>query len=491
MTCEIFQDLVKQGPGESEWIEFKINNDKTQMIGEYISALANSATLHDLPKAYLIYGVEDTTRDMRGTEFTPKDTKGKGNEDLESWLHRLLSPSVEFIIYELTCQDLCFVVFEIDCAKHSPISFDGKEYIRVGSYKKKLRDHPEKERKLWSKFSSFCFEEDIAKKNITQENILELLNFESFFKLMKIPFDTETSSTKYITNKLIEYNLVNIDNSVLSVSNFSISNMGAILFARNISSFPTLNRKKIRVVRYKGNSKFSPSEPEIEGQKGYASAFQDLVRFIIDKLPRNEAIKDAIRKEVTLYPEIAIRELIANALIHQDFSVTGTNPMIEIYDNRIEITNSGKPLIDILRLMDYQHKSRNEKLASLMRLMGICEERGSGIDKVIHAIEVFQLPAPKFIAEEDYFKVILFAPMEFENMDKNDRIRATYQHCSLKFLNQEFMTNSSLRKRFGLSDKKHSIVSKIITYSIEEGLIKPADPTNKSNKHNKYIPFYG
>jgi len=317
-----------------------------------------------------------------------------------------------------------------------------------------------------------------------------LLDFEGFFVLMGIPYDKDVSNADYIIEKLVEYNLIKVNKSSLALANIDITNMGAILFARDLSDFPALNRKKLRVIKYKGSGKFD-TEFEQEGRKGYAIAFQGLVKFIMDKLPRNEVIKDAIRKDVSLYPEIAIRELIANAMIHQDFSVGGTNPTIEIYDNRIEVTNSGKPLIDTLRLIDYQPKSRNEKLAYLMRQMGICEERGSGIDKVINAIEVFQLPAPKFIAEEDYFKVILFAPLSFEDMDKQDRIRATYQHCSLKFLNQSYMTNSTLRERFGLDKKQHSKASKMISDTLEDGLIKSSDPENKSTKHMKYIPFYG
>jgi predicted HTH transcriptional regulator len=307
---------------------------------------------------------------------------------------------------------------------------------------------------------------------------------------MKISYDENINNEEYIINKLHEYQLIKIDKQTLQISNISITNMGAILFANNLSNFPSLDRKKVRIIKYKGNGKFN-TEFEQEEQKGYAIGFQSLIKFIMDKLPRNEIIKDAIREDLALYPEIAMRELIANALIHQDFSVRGTNPMIEIFDNRIEIINSGKPLIDILRLIDYQPKSRNEKLASLMRKMGICEERGSGIDKVIMNIELFQLPAPKFIAEDDFFKVIIFAPLKFEDMDKDDRIRATYQHCSLKFLNQEYMTNSTLRKRFGLQDKQHSKVSKVISDTLERKLIKPADPENKSTKHIKYIPFYG
>jgi len=490
MTCETFNDLLHKYNKESEWIEFKINNNEPKLIGEYISALANAATLHNIAKAYLVYGIEDETLQLIGTDFKPKVTK-KGNEELENWLHRLLTPNVEFIIYEITCNDLSFSIFEIESAKHAPISFDGCEYIRTGSYKKKLRDFPEKERKLWSTFSSFCYETEIAKRNLTQENIFSLLNFEVFFQLMNIPYEKEVSTTDYILSKCIEYGLIERDNNILGLTNLSITNMGAILFAKNLTDFPTLSRKRIRVIKYKGNSKYSDTEPEQEGQLGYAIAFQRLIKYIMSKLPNNEIIKDAIRKDVTLYPEIAIRELIANALIHQDFSISGTNPMIEIYDNRIEITNNGRPLIDILRLIDYQPKSRNEKLANLMRQMGICEERGSGIDKVIHAIEVFQLPAPKFIAEQDYFKVTLFAPLNFEDMDKEDRIRATYQHCSLKFLNHEYMTNSTLRERFGIQDKQHSKASKIISDTLEKNLIKPADPKNKSTKHIKYIPFYG
>ncbi len=484
MTYELLKELINSYEKENEWIEFKENNSNFEMIGEYISALSNSATLNDVSKAYLIYGVNDKTLEMIGTKFYPKEEK-KGQVELENWLYQMLDPNVEFQIHHIECDELHFAVFEIDCAKHRPISFSGQEYIRIGSSKRKLKTHPEKERRLWSKFSSFCFEEEIAKSSLSVDEVLTLLDYKGFLRLIGLPYDEELSTKEYLLEKLIEYDLlINNDTS------FSISNLGAILFAHDLKKFPTLQRKRMRVIKYRGNGKIN-TEFEQEGQKGYAIAYQGLVKYIMGKLPRNEVIKDALREDHSLYPEIALRELIANALIHQDFSISGTNPMIEIFDNRIEITNSGKPLIDVLRLIDHQPKSRNEKLANLMRQMRICEERGSGIDKVIDAIEYFQLPAPKFIAEDDFFKVILFAPLNFEDMDKQDRIRATYQHCSLKFSNQEYMTNTTLRKRFGIGDKQHSKASKIISDTLDKGLIKPADPENKSTRHIKYIPFYG
>lgn len=483
MNYSMLKDLISYYGRENEWIEFKVNNEKPEMIGEYISALANSAMLQDMNKAYLIFGVDDESLEIVGSKVNLKSQKS-GNEELENWLHRLLEPQIDFTFLEIDCEGMTVSIIEIDCAQRQPVKFKGTEFIRIGSYKKKLHDYSEKERKLWQKFSTYCFEEDIALKNVTYSQIYDFIDYESFFELMNLPYDEKINDDNYILAKLKEYNIIKENYDFLD-----ITNLGAILFARNISNFPSLSRKPIRMIKYKGTGKMQ-TEFEKEGQKGYASGFKGLIKYIMDKLPRNEVIKDAIRKDVPLYPEIAIRELIANALIHQDLTISGANPMIEIYDNRIEISNSGKPLIDIKRLIDYQPKSRNEKLSHLMRMMGICEERGSGIDKVIEYIELYQLPAPKFIEESDFFKVVLFAPLEFEDMDKKDRIRAAYQHSCLQYMKQNYMTNSTLRERFGIKDGSHSKVSKIIKETIEKGFIKPADPENKSTKHSKYVPYY-
>jgi len=223
---------------------------------------------------------------------------------------------------------------------------------------------------------------------------------------------------------------------------------------------------------------------EQTGSKGYATGFRGLIDYINDKLPSNEEIDRALRKEVKVYPELAIRELVANAIIHQDFTITGTSPMIEIFSNRIEITNPGKPLIDTKRFIDHSPESRNEKLAGLMRRMGFCEERGSGIDKVIVQIELFQLPAPEFIEGDNFTRVIIYSPKTLRQMSKPDRIRACYQHCCLKYVSGENMSNQSLRLRLGIEDKNYPMVSRIIKDSIDSGLIKEYDTARM------YIPFW-
>jgi len=202
-------------------------------------------------------------------------------------------------------------------------------------------------------------------------------------------------------------------------------------------------------------------------------------------LPENEEIGQALRIETRMYPELAIRELVANALIHQDFNIPGAGPMVEIFDDRMEITNPGIPLVDPLRMMDEPPSSRNESLASLMRRMNICEERGSGIDKVISEVEIYQLPAPNFTLKTQSMVVTLYSHQEFRHMSKSDRIRACYQHACLKYLSNEQLTNTSLRARFNLDNSSSHQVSRIIRETVNEGLIKLSDPNSKSRK---YIP---
>jgi predicted HTH transcriptional regulator len=197
----------------------------------------------------------------------------------------------------------------------------------------------------------------------------------------------------------------------------------------------------------------------------------------------------ALRKEVPMYPDLAIRELIANALIHQDFSLVGCGPMIEIFSDRMEITNPGAPLVAVSRFLDIPPRSRNEALASFMRRVGICEERGSGVDKVVDETERYQLPAPIFEVIVDSTRAILFAHKAFKDMDRNDRSRACYLHACLRYVQQNPMTNSSLRERFNIAKENSSMVSRVIRDAIQDNLVQAYDP-EQSNRLAKYVPFW-
>ncbi|WP_292803682.1 ATP-binding protein [Nostoc sp. NMS7] len=398
------------------------------MIGEYISALSNSAALHCQNTGYIVWGIEDKTHKVVGTQFKPKQAK-KGNEELENWLFKLLFPKINFKIHEFTFQSQNLVLFEIYSASHQPVSFQGIEYIRVGSYKKKLKDYPEKEKELWNLFTYQTFEKRIALENITADEVLAKINYPSYFELTK---QNLTDNKQGILNRLSEEKIINIKIG----DYYDINNVGAILSAKKLSDFDRLARKAIRVIIYKDKNRISTQRERVF-EKGYAISYEEIIEFINDQLPQNEQIGKALRQNIKMYPEIAIRELVANAMIHQDFNMTGVSSTIEIFSDRMEIRNPGEPLVDTMRFIDVPPQSRNEDLAAFMRRINICEERGSGIDKVIHSIELFQLPAPEFNANNQHTEAILFSYRELKDMDKSDRIRACYQHACLRFVCRE------------------------------------------------------
>lgn len=467
-------------PKETEWVEFKHNNANPEQIGEYISALANSAALQGKQCGYMIWGVENETHEVLGTTFVPAEKRHK-QQELESWLLQKLAPKIHFSFHRFLCSEKWVVILEIRSAVYTPVAFDQIEYIRVGSYKKKLKDFQERERELWRIFDRTPFEELIASEHLSGEEILRLIDYPAYFELTGLPLP---EAREGILSRLAEDELIVESN----IGYWGITNLGAILFARQLKSFGHLRRKSVRLIVYRSNDR-TETIREIEGAKGYATGFEGLIETIKSILPQNEIIEQALRKSVPMYPELAVRELVANAVIHQDFSITGTGPMIEIFADRMEITNPGVPLVDTRRFLDSPPRSRNESLASFLRRIGVCEERGSGIDKVVLQTEFFQLPAPVFEQTEYHTRVILFAHREFKNMSSSDRIRAYYLHCCLKYVNREDMTNTTLRERFGIAMKNSAMVSRIIKQTCQESLIKPYDP-NAGNKAMHYIPYW-
>ena len=242
------------------------------------------------------------------------------------------------------------------------------------------------------------------------------------------------------------------------------------------------------MITYKGDGRVETIHEHV-GIKGYAVGFEDLMAYISSQVPPNEVIGQTLRKVVPMYPDLAVRELLANALLHQDFLVTGAGPMVEIFETRMEITNPGKPLVDTERFLDSPPKSRNEGLASFMRRVGVCEERGSGVDKVVSQTEFYQLPAPVFEVPEDNTRALLFAYRPLTRMDKEDRVRATYLHACLRYVNRNFMTNMSLRERFGIQTENISMASRFLKEAMDAGFVRLHD-ASAGPKYRKYVPFW-
>lgn len=483
MNAQELEILIKNLsalPKECEWVEFKVNNTNPQEIGTYLSALSNSACYHKKDFAYLVFGIEDSTHTFVGTDFHPLSEK-KGNQELENWLVTQLNPRIDVNIYEFDFNGFHFAIFKIQATRNTPVSFRGEHFIRVGSYKKRLDEHPEREREIWRIENTPVFENGIAYDNASEEDVLQFIDYPAFFELLKLPLP---DNRKGIISRLLQEKVI-----VKTPKAYQIRNLGAILFAKDLNYFDSISRKALRVIFYKGNNRIHTIKEQI-GVKGYAVGFEGLVKYLDEQLPSNEIIDKALRKRVSLYPLLAIRELVANALIHQDFSIKGSSPMVEVFSNRIEITNPGKPLIDPLRFVDHNPESRNEILARFMRRLNICEERGSGIDKVVFECEYNQLPAPEIIVGDNFTRIILYAHKTLRQMDKQDKVRACYLHACLRYVSGEYMTNQSLRQRFGIEEQNYPMASRIISDTIKEGLIKDYDIESKSKKYAKYVPYW-
>ena len=476
----LLKELVSM-PNEAEWVEFKHNNVESYLIGEYISALANSAALLGKQSAYVVWGIDNDSHEIIGTQFKPSEARYK-QQELESWLLQKTKPKIHFRFFEFDASnELPVVILEIQAATHTPVQFDGVEYIRVGSYKKKLREYAEKERELWRVFDHKPFELQMAAENISVEQVLKLLDYPAYFDLLDLPLP---EGREGILQALEADRFIEKTNG----GQWNISNLGAILFAKQLKDFRHLARKAVRLIQYKGNSRIETIR-ELEVRNGYAVGYEGIIDYLKTLLPSNEEIGKAFRREVTMFPEVAIRELIANAIIHQDFNITGTGIMIELFESRLEITNPGMPLVDTQRFLDTPPQSRNESVASFMRRINICEERGSGIDKVVFQTEIYQLPAPLFEQTEMHTKTVLFAYKKYKEMSRDDKIRACYLHCCLKYVNREPMNNTSLRERFKIDKANSAMASRLIKQTMEAGLIRLYD--DKANRKLwQYVPFW-
>ena len=467
-------------PNETQWVEFKHNNYLPEMIGQDISALANSATLHEKSCAYMLWGVDDTTQEIVGTEFNMQTVK-KGQQELENWLRSLLSKNADFEFHSVKVEDKNVGVLIIHRAVNQTVMFQKVDYIRVGSYTKKLSEYPALQAQLWDRLRTSKFEERIAKHDLDLVTALGMLEYSTYFDLVKMPQPTNAEGICYYLEE--EHILEKQDNGL-----YAITNLGAILFAKRLSDFPRLSRKAVRVVQYKGSNRLNMLK-EYDGTKGYAVGFEGLLGFIDALLPTAEVINGALREKKTAYPSLAIREAVGNALIHQDFSIPGTGPVVEIFDGRIEITNPGTPMVDIKRIVDNPPKSRNEKLAELMRRLRICEELGTGWDKIVISCELQMLPAPKIDLYEENTKVTLYAEMPFTSLSAEDKLWACYLHACVKQVENEQLTNTTLRERFGLKPSSSGSVSRLIKEAVNMKLIKPLDP-DTAPRYMRYIPYW-
>lgn len=473
-AIKALQDSLYPVPTELNELDWKSGlSCKTERLAQHISAFANNKG-----GGVLVYGVNDDGSCFDVTQEDVKETvQTLGNIAKNNLVYSI---PIDHSVMDFNGHSLLFIYIPEQADK--PVFLRGHDvfdsYLRSAGQTVKMSRNQVKE--MIATSNGFTFEEHTALSDLTREQVLQFLNYKSFFELMEKDVPSTTDS---IVNRLSEYNFCHENHGI-----WSITNLGALLFARDFKDFPKLRGKEVIVRKYNGTNNRS-QEFEQHGTYGYAVGFEGLIDFIMQNTSRENI--DVKREMIPTYPRIAIREFVANALVHQDFGIKGMPVTIEIFSNRLTITNAGAPLNDINRLIDLPPQSRNEELAQTMFLLGICEKRGSGIDRAIAAVEQMYLPAPKFTKSEQHTRVFLYPQKKFKDMTKDEKVSACYQHACLKYEDGEAINNQSVRERFELTKNDSSIASRIIADTVEAGLIKPVDAETKAKKFMTYLPYYG
>ena len=464
---------------ETEWLDFEENDADLETIGQDISALANSAALLGREKAYMVWGVSRITHEVTGTAFCPQKTIG--NQTFEDWLRGLLSRNAGFRFESTSVDGKPVLVLVISRATRLPLTFRKERFIRIGSTTRRLDEFPCLKGEFLDRLRAVNAEESAAASGKTPSEVLGLLDMRPYFTKSRSPMP---QSQDAMIEYLVMEDLVSRQDDGL----YSIRRKTAILFARRLGDFLPVRRKAARLVFYSEDSKVS-LDHELVIDEGYATTLDRVMELIDAAVSHKEVLDGPVRREIPAYPAPAVREAVANAMIHQDLTIPGNGPVIEVFRNRIDVTNPGVPLVELPRIIDRPSRARNEGIASIMRQMRMCEELGIGWDKIVHECEKALLPAPEIQVLGESTKVTLHGFAPYKSVSPKDRMRAVYQHACMCHVEGKGLTNASLRKRFGLPASSAAAISRLIKEAVGTGLIKPRD-ASAGPKFMQYVPFW-
>lgn len=274
-------DDLRDGRHEDSCVEFKHNNDDPELVGKLVSALSNAARSENKELSYLVWGIEDGTGKVIGTSFDP-NAKKIGGQAFEFRLAQLLNPSPAFSFREVEHPEGRIVLLEIPAASIAPVEYAGNAYIRIGNATPKLSSHPERYQKLITNLRPYVWETGIAKSFVDASDVLDMINYPAYFKLTSQQLPEGRSG---ILDRLEAERFIVKDVG----GRWNITNMGALLFASDLSRFDeAISRKAVRFVAYDGKNRASPVTHRVDGKMGYATGFVGLVEFIDGLLPKVE-----------------------------------------------------------------------------------------------------------------------------------------------------------------------------------------------------------
>lgn len=365
-------DRLRAEPRETEWLEFKSNRYEPNALGEYLSALANSASLLGKPRAYLAFGIEDRTHMVVGTTFDPAAEKGSGNQLLPLWLSLGLQPNVGFESYPFDYNGKRVVLFEINPAFDRPVKFCGKAFIRDGTSKTELGKYPEKERQIWNRRVDWSAQ-------ICERATLADLDNEAVVKARK----------EFTTKYPAQAGEVAVWDDATFLNKAKVAIQGrvthaALLLLGKPESATLLNPAVARISWLLKNER----NEELDYQH-YDPPFLLAGDRIMARI-RNLTVRELpggtlFPIEMTQYDPWVIREALHNCIAHQDYGLRGRIQVVETPDALL-LTNVGSFLPGSVEKVIRQDAPleiyRNPFLAEAMVNLNLIDTQGGGIKKM-------------------------------------------------------------------------------------------------------------
>lgn len=396
-------------PQECEWVEFKHNNDHPQMIGEYLSAISNSAALESQPFGYIVWGIEDGTHDVVGTTFKPRQKKGQGNEDLEPWLNKLLSPRIDFRIFEFNTDDgTPVVLFEIQAANTAPVAFSGRRYVRVGSHKKLLGEHPEKERRLWEIVSGpvvdwsagIC---ESATLHDLDPNAIQRARSEYAKR-----FEGDTKKA-HLAKEVWQWDDVTFLNKIKVAIDGRLTRAALILLGKEESTHHVAPAQPRMTWILKDDNNVEQDYRHYDPP--FLLAVDDLLENVRNLTVRHLPDGTLFPINVSQYDPWVMRETLHNCIAHQDYSKAGRIMVVEQPDSLL-FTNLGTfypgSVEEVVVRDSPQEYSANPLLAQAMVNLNMIDTIGSGIKRTFRIQRDRNFPMPTYdLSEPERVKVRL------------------------------------------------------------------------------------
>lgn len=344
---------------EKEWFEFKENFDNDNELGEYISALSNAAAYVGRKYAYLVWGINDKSHEIVGTDFD-FDKNASHGEPLKHYLERQLSKNVKIDFEETTLEGKRLVVLTISAAKSMPVDWNGQRFIRVGSSKEKIMKYPERE--------AFLF-------RVLREGFPTIVNTESNYQNL-----TFNKLFGYYGSKGIILKEETFRKNLGLLTEDGKYNIQAQLLSDN-SHIP------LRVSIFDGETKASNLFSVREfGYNCLLYTLDELLRYgdVLNLIQADERNRVVERKDVPLFESKAFNEAIINAVLHNKW-IEGNEPMISVFSNRIEILSRGTlaPSQTMEGFFSGESVPVNEKLSEIFLQLHISEKSGRGVPKIV------------------------------------------------------------------------------------------------------------